>query len=147
MIPLFALLRAPFIRQVGSYIAVAVVAAVLYATLAPPRVVVKTQTVETVVSAVAPEYARRYMNAMCAFDAEYLTANTAPTFATSADVANFVVASQRAGWVCGPPKYLGSYQTIDSHAFVVVIGADGQERRETFYVLTFDPDRMVIGIE
>lgn len=132
-----------FIREIASYVAVAVIAAALTFYLAPAKVVVNTTTIG---AAVVPQYAREYMDAICAMDASYLAAHTSPGYADADSIAQFVVAAQEAGWGCGTVKYLGSYQSADKQVFVVIVRPGTPDEHEVFYVLTFE-DGLVVEIE
>ena len=137
-----SLLRAPFVRQVGSYIAVLILGVALYAAVMPAKVVTETRSVVAAATVEAPAYAQAYMDAMCRADAEYLAEHTHPMFASADAIAAFAAETRASGFTCQSRKYLGSYATEDTHVFAVVVN-DG----EVFYVITFDAERLVTGIQ
>lgn len=129
-----------FLRDALSYVVVAVAAGALVFTQMPAKVVVDTHSISTA----APEYAQKYMDAICAFDAEYLGKNTSPGFAGAQEIADYIDSAAQSGWGCESVKYLGSYQTVDKQVFAVVVKPSGNE---VFYLFTFDAERLVINIE
>lgn len=114
------------VRLIGLFIVAAALAC-----QAPPNVALAPAT---------PDYAQRYMRALCDMNTDYLSANTHPGYATADDIAESVARS--GGFICSGVKYLGSYATEDTHVFAVVIND-----KETFYIFSFDADRLVIGVQ
>ena len=131
-----------FVREIASYAACLVLGAALVLQFAPQKVVVNTQTA----SESAPNYAQRYMDAMCALDTEYLITGTSPDFADTDEINAFVQDAKSAEWSCGTVKYLGSYQLSDKQVFAVVIYPGTDHEDEVFYALTFE-DQLVTDIE